>query len=146
MKISGRIFVVGLFPFVAALPAVEFSTPEQSLEGDALLTSYFAEVAPIMENYCARCHGEKKQKGDLRFDEVDPTMTSDHDVVIWESVLDAVILHDMPPIEEDEQPSDSERQQIVDWIHTSFDRVAEQRRANRSSPCLLYTSPSPRDS
>ncbi len=139
MKISGRIFVVGLFPFVAALPAVEFSTPEQSLEGDALLTSYFTEVAPIMENYCARCHGEKKQKGDLRFDEVDPTMTSDHDVVIWESVLDAVILHDMPPTEEDEKPSDSERQQIVDWIHTSFDRVAEQRRANRSSPMRRLT-------
>lgn len=110
-----------------------------SAQDDELLASYFTDIAPIMDNYCGRCHGEKKQKGDLRFDEVDPVMSLDKDVVIWESVLDAIILHDMPPIEEDKQPSDSERQQIVDWIHASFDRVAEQRRANRSSPMRRLT-------
>ncbi len=109
------------------------------LMNDALLVSFSDDVAPIMANYCTRCHGEQKQKADLRFDELDPAMSLDRDVAIWESVLDAVILHDMPPIEEDKQPSDAERQQIVDWIHASFERVAEQRRANRSSPMRRLT-------
>lgn len=139
MKIPRRIFVVGLLPFVAALPMMGATASGQSLQGDALLTAFYDDVWPVVDTYCTRCHGEKKQKADLRFDEVDPAMVSDHDVVIWESVLDAVILHDMPPIEEDEQPSDSERQQIVDWIHASFERVAENRRANRSSPMRRLT-------
>ncbi|MDA7641058.1 DUF1592 domain-containing protein, partial [Opitutaceae bacterium] len=92
-----------------------------------------------MERYCVKCHGEDKQKGDLRFDELDPAMLSDHDVVIWESALDALILHDMPPEDEETQPNEQERQQIVDWIDVSFKRVAEQRRANRSSPMRRLT-------
>ncbi|GAB5559026.1 MAG: hypothetical protein SynsKO_06730 [Synoicihabitans sp.] len=134
MKIPGELLVVGLFPFVAVLAAAE-----SALSDDALLASYYDDVAPIMDRYCVSCHGEEKQKGDLRFDVLDPTMASDHEVVMWESILDVLILHDMPPLEEDLQPSDDERQTIVDWVHASFERVAEQRRANRSSPMRRLT-------
>ena len=29
---------------------------------------YLARVAPILEQHCTQCHGETKQKGDLRLD------------------------------------------------------------------------------
>ncbi len=110
-----------------------------SKQADALLASFSEEIAPIMDRYCVKCHGEEKQKGDLRFDELDPAMSFDHDVGIWESVFDVLVLHDMPPEDEDIQPSERERQQIVDWVEASFKQVAEQRRANRSSPMRRLT-------
>lgn len=145
MKLNVRSYVVGLWLITATMSSAEVLSSKAGAGGDsllsqdALLVSFYDDVWPVMETYCVRCHGEKKQKADLRFDEVDPAMVSDHDVVIWESVLDAVILHDMPPIEEDEQPSDQDRQKMVDWIHASFERVAEDRRANRSSPMRRLT-------
>ena len=45
----------------------------------------------------------------------------------------------MPPPEEERQPSEQERQQIVDWIDTSLEQVAQRRRANRSSPMRRLT-------
>jgi hypothetical protein len=137
MKMPSNFFGVGLLLFVASLQAAEESTPE--MRDDELLASYSETIAPIMERYCASCHGEDKQKGDIRFDELDPAMTFDHDVGIWESVFDLLVLHDMPPEEEERQPSERERQQIVDWIEASFERVAELRRANRSSPMRRLT-------
>ena len=137
MRIPGSIFVVGLFLIAASLQAVEESTlgPQE----DVLLAAYSQEIRPLVERYCVSCHGEKKQKGDLRFDKLDPAMLSDHDVVMWESALDVLILHDMPPEEAEIHPSDDERQQIVDWIDASFKKVAEQLRENRSSPMRRLT-------
>ena len=66
-------------------------------------------------------------------------MSLDHDVEIWSAVRDVLNLHHMPPPEEDVQPTDGERQRIVDWIDASFEQVAERRRANRSSPMRRLT-------
>ena len=35
------------------------------------LTYYTNEVQPVIENYCYKCHGEEKQKGEMRFDNLD---------------------------------------------------------------------------
>ena len=92
-----------------------------------------------MERNCSKCHGESKQEAGLRFDELSPAMSLDQDVSVWSSVRDALNSHQMPPPEEARQPSEQERQQIVDWIDTSFEQVAQRRRANRSSPMRRLT-------
>jgi hypothetical protein len=106
---------------------------------DALLASFSEEIAPIMERNCSKCHGESKQEAGLRFDELSPAMSLDHDVSVWSSVRDALNSHQMPPPEEERQPSEQERQKIVDWIDTSFEHVAQRRRANRASPMRRLT-------
>ena len=106
---------------------------------DVHLASFSREIAPILETYCISCHGEEKEKGGIRFDQLDPAMPFDHEVEAWASVFDVLVLHDMPPEEEERQPSDRERQQITDWIEASLEYVAEQRRANRSSPMRRLT-------
>ncbi len=109
------------------------------LGADESETAFFSrEIAPLMERFCGECHGEEKQKGGLRFDELSPVMALDHEVEAWASVRDVLNAHEMPP-EDESQPSDRERQQIVDWIGASFQRVAEQHRANRSSPMRRLT-------
>ncbi len=109
-----------------------------STRDDTLLASFAEKITPIMERYCSRCHGETEQEAGLRFDELSPAMSLDRDVSAWSSVRDALNSHQMPP-EEEGQPSEQERRQIVDWIDKSFEQVAQRRRANRASPMRRLT-------
>ncbi len=138
MKIPGGIIVLSSYLLMASLQAAEESTLEA--QGDALLATFSEGVAPLLDRYCISCHGEEKEKGGIRFDQLDPAMSFDHDVEAWASAFDVLVLHDMPPEDEDTpQPSDREREQITNWIEASFERVAELRRANRSSPMRRLT-------
>jgi cytochrome c553 len=54
----------------------------------------------FFEAHCTKCHGEKKQKGDLRLDTVGaPTLIGDPGET-WLSILDALESGDMPPKKE----------------------------------------------
>ena len=134
-----------MFLLVSLLPAAEASKHEKikavalSPRDDALLASFTEEIAPIMERHCSKCHGESKQKAGLRFDELSPVMSLDQEVSVWSSVRDVLNAHDMPPEEEERQPSERERLQIVAWIDASFEQVAKRHRANRSSPMRRLT-------
>ena len=118
----------------ATEPAVALSPQD-----DALRASFTEEIAPLMERNCSGCHGERKQEAGLRFDQLSPAMSLDQDVSVWSSVRDALNSHEMPPPEETRQPSEQERQRIVDWIDTSLEQVAQRHRANRSSPMRRLT-------
>ena len=107
-------------------------------EADARLVSFSKDIAPILERHCGRCHGENKQEAELRLDELSPAMSLDGDVSAWSSVRDALNSHQMPP-EEERQPSEKERQRIVDWIDASFEQVAQRRKVNRASPMRRLT-------
>ena len=68
-------------------------------------------------------------------------MLLDQDVESWSAVRDVLNAHEMPPPEEENQPSEHERQQIVDWIDTSFEQVAENYSPSkiRLVKALMYT-------
>ncbi|MBL9190443.1 MAG: DUF1592 domain-containing protein [Opitutaceae bacterium] len=143
-KFIAVVFSISLFLPGSALPAAEGpkAAPTKAVamspQGDALLATFAGEIGPILERHCMACHGEKKQKGGMRFDQINPAMPLDQDVEAWLSVRDVLNAHEMPPKEE-RQPSERERQQIVAWIDASFKQVAEQRRANRASPMRRLT-------
>jgi hypothetical protein len=73
-------------------------------------------LKPFLKQNCIRCHGEKKQKGKLALHEAPfdfaKTETSD----LWLKILEQLTTGDMPPPDEEEQPSDLERNAIIDWI------------------------------
>lgn len=143
-KFISFVSVLSLGLFLSSLQAADEARLESidavalSARDAALRASFSEGIAPILERHCSKCHGESKQKAELRFDELSPAMSLDQDVSLWSSVRDALNAHEMPP-EEERQPSERERQQIVDWIDVSFERVAERHRANRSSPMRRLT-------
>ena len=69
-------------------------------EFDALIT-------PFIREHCAKCHGEKKQKGDLRLDTLSRDFTHAENAVIWRNVSEILTLGDMPPEEEPRPPADA---------------------------------------
>ena len=75
-----------------------------------------ASVSRFIESHCIRCHGEEKQKGKLTLHEAPfdfaNTKTSD----LWLKILEQLKAGDMPPPDEKDQPSDLERNAVIDWI------------------------------
>jgi len=80
-----------------------------------LLFSVFAltvhgqdSLQPLLKNYCIQCHGEEKQKGDIRLDDV-----SKIDTKMWKTIFEQLASGEMPP-DDKSQPSEVERQRLMD--------------------------------
>ena len=92
--------------------------------GLAVATSCFAKpnaetfsvaVAPLVERYCADCHGGKEPEGALSLDGLTGNLSKPDELRVWQSVLDRIESHDMPPADS-EQPSEAERQRAGRWL------------------------------
>ncbi len=59
----------------------------------------------FLQQHCLGCHGEKKQKGDRRFDHLELNFDDEDTAFEWQEILDMVNLGEMPP-EDEPQPSD----------------------------------------
>lgn len=78
-------------------------------------------VTPLIESYCVDCHGDKKSKGDLNLEEVLQEGSVADNFRTWERVIDMLEFEDMPPPEEDNQPSDAERSSLIGTIGGTLD-------------------------
>jgi hypothetical protein len=90
--------------------------------------SYQTRIRPYLAKYCFQCHGPKQQKADLRLDTLDPDMVSGSDTDMWQEVLDLTNVSEMPP-EEVKQPSDEERQSMVDALTAALRQAMEAKRS-----------------
>jgi hypothetical protein len=78
------------------------------------MTTYKGHVAPFMAAYCTRCHGGKKQKSGVTFQSALKNPASFR--TLWKRASAQIKTHDMPPEDEEKQPSEQERKTIIDWI------------------------------
>ena len=57
--------------------------------------------APLRENflndYCIKCHGAERQKGDRRFDSLTTSIKTPDDALAWQEILDQLNKGEMPP-------------------------------------------------
>jgi hypothetical protein len=70
-------------------------------------------VAPFFQGHCVKCHGAKKQSGDIRLDDITPDMARDRDR--WQAVRDQLRDGLMPPKKEP-RPDSVETRKVVAWI------------------------------
>ena len=107
---------------------VERKTDPSSIE----LTYYTNEVQPVIENYCYKCHGEEKQKGEMRFDNLDWDMVNGFDGEKWNLMLNEINLGEMPPDDQD-QLSNEERKILVDWISKNLEIATAAKQKNNKT-------------
>ena len=85
------------------------------------------DVLPVLNKHCFGCHGEKKQKGDLRLDILDPDIVQGTSAERWHDALNKINLGEMPP--EKEPPlTVSERRKLTGWITQRLKMAADIRR------------------
>lgn len=70
-------------------------------------------VTPFVDTYCTRCHGQNRQRGGINFA---PSLKSPGETASthrWKQAQAVVKSHDMPPDDQDKQPSEEERQRFL---------------------------------
>lgn len=100
--------------------------PEPSADED-----FEVRVRPVLQKYCSGCHGEKKQKADIRFDEVNPDMINGPDAEIWHATRDMLNGGDMPP-KKAAQPTAEERRELLSWLNDSLEEAARANEGERA--------------
>ena len=85
-------------------------------------------IASFLQQHCVKCHGEEKQKGDLRLDQLDVQISEHASVSAWQDVLDMLNTGEMPP-EDEAQPPKEELTffigAITDNITSAHKRLAD---------------------
>ena len=93
-----RTFILA-FALVARAGAVDFS----------------ADVRPVLEKYCFKCHGAEKQKGGVKLSDGADVAAIYRDVKTWDKALAELRDGAMPP-DDKPQPTEEERKRVMDWL------------------------------
>jgi hypothetical protein len=75
----------------------------------------FAEIRPVLNEYCFSCHNAEKHKGDVVLDKFTDEASVMADHATWEKVLKNMRSGAMPP-ENKPQPSEQQRALIENWL------------------------------
>jgi mono/diheme cytochrome c family protein len=102
----------------------------------------FADVRAFADTYCAKCHGEKVQKGGLNL----ATFTDEKLVLkqrkAWRVVAEQLAAGEMPPAAA-KQPTKDERDRVVKWITSTLDAADEldRKRPDPGRPVVRRLTP-----
>jgi hypothetical protein len=83
--------------------------------------NFAKEIRPLLDEYCAKCHGASKAKGGVSFVPFTNAVSIYHDIRLWETVAQKVREKEMP------QPSAEQREQLAQWIGTAMKNLDEGR-------------------
>jgi mono/diheme cytochrome c family protein len=97
---------------VLAVLCVIGSTPVAWAAPSAALD---ANVHGFFEQYCVRCHGPQKQKGDFRIDLLSPKVGYE-DTSQWLEVMSRITSGEMPPKKQKVRPGAEESAHVVEWL------------------------------
>jgi mono/diheme cytochrome c family protein len=79
-------------------------------------------VKPFLAENCYGCHGNKKHKKDLNFEEIESVATLTTDGDRWDDVVQKLRHRDMPP-DDEPQPPEQQRQAVATWIARELARI-----------------------
>ena len=99
-------------------------------------TKPVAKVDAFMENYCIRCHNEKKQKGKFRIDNLSRDFGDELVAQDWSEILTRINAAEMPP-EDEKQPTAKEVGEMAGWISEKINEGLAARMSRRG-PVTLY--------
>ncbi len=111
-------WLLALVPALIQDPAAGSEAAGDALEQvrTQLLAGYEQQVRPLITTYCASCHGAEKHKGDIDFSAYARGSAALGNPKLWRNCAAKLLAREMPPEKEGKQPSDAERQRLLDWV------------------------------
>lgn len=82
-------------------------------------------VIPFLQEHCYQCHGEEKQKGDIRLDTLSTNFSDAKNAITWQDISDMLVVGDMPPDEEPRPPADT-LSEVIALIDKQLRAAAEE--------------------
>lgn len=111
MSITRFLFLASITLALVAISRITVTTappPVVKTEVDKSIQTYW-------DTYCLSCHGEKKQKGDLRIDQLSTDFAAGGSTMKWMEIIERLNAREMPPKGE-KHPSADETAKVVEWI------------------------------
>ena len=85
--------------------------------------TYQADVRPILEARCIKCHGPKKQKGEIRLDTLATDFIKNRAAAeTWHDASNMLKRGEMPP-EDERELSTEQRSILISWIDGNLRRA-----------------------
>ena len=79
------------------------------------------DIQPLLEEYCFRCHGEEKQKGDVQLSSFHNKLMLLKEHKLWQEVIHLVKTEEMP--DEEPLPTTEERSLLVNWLEQTLNEI-----------------------
>lgn len=119
-----------------------FAPTGNPVSGRASAPPSFTDVRAFTDNYCAKCHGEKVQKGGLNLSAFANEKSLLKQRKTWREVAKQLASGEMPP-EGAKQPTKDERDRIVKWINSTLDSADEldRKRPDPGRPVVRRLTP-----
>ncbi len=93
------------------------------------------KMEDLLANYCFDCHDNETKKGEVRLDNLATLALKDR-LDLLNRVQEQIFIKEMPPKKRKAQPSDSEREQLHDWMTVEL----RKHKASRFEEKLRYPS------
>lgn len=103
------------------------STEKTTIQTPSSKSSILASKAylqPFFNQYCTSCHGEDKQKGQVRLDNLNWEIIDNDTAQRWQDILDQLNSGDMPP-EDEEQPPHQNLEDAIAILTQKVDSAHE---------------------
>ena len=94
-----------------------------------------AKLKPFFKQHCFECHGSKKQKGDIRIDNLGKDLANHETLEIWQGILDQLNLGEMPP-KKQPQPTHAEVRPVIDTLTRALALAYEKARSTGAQTVL----------
>ncbi len=104
------------FPTLILAAALVFAAARSA---HAVTADFAKDVRPLLETYCFKCHANGKKKGNVTLDNFSNAEAAMKDPKTWQAVLENLQNGDMPPDDEEKQPTLDERERITHWIQAA---------------------------
>ena len=102
------------------------------------LGTYNSKIKPLLKKYCMDCHGERKAKAKVRFDNIDPDIIKGNSSTMWHDTYEAFNLGEMPP-EDEAQPTVAEREIIRMWLDQEIKKAHKAGNPNKTGSVRRLT-------
>jgi mono/diheme cytochrome c family protein len=89
-------------------------TPATAAAQDEVDSAIPAQVQTVLNNHCVSCHGETKQKGKVRLDNL-ATLSGDTRNDLLNKIHEALHFEEMPP-QKAKQPTTAQRKSLSKWV------------------------------
>lgn len=83
---------------------------------EALDNRFSNSVRPLLKKYCLDCHGADEPEAKLDLSHYQSAAEVAGGFKVWEIVLTRLTAAEMPPADSEAQPTDAERQRLINWI------------------------------
>lgn len=95
------------------------------------------DIRPLLQANCFKCHNATKHKGHVDFSSIIDDKTVAHSRKIWRKTAAQLEAMEMPPEDEEKQPTAQQREMLLSWVKSTLSHVDPNDPSNRDPGPLL---------